>query len=168
MYRSFNIQAVQWFLESVWPQIVSRIPDARFYIVGYKPPPEIQACHDGKNIFVTGFVDDLAPWYQAASVFVSPLLVAGGLLQKILDALAMRVPVVATSVSNHGVGATPGEHILVADGPTEFADAVIRVLDDQAHRERIGQAGYQFVHQRYDLERAVVRWETAWRLEPEP
>ena len=168
MYRSFNIQAVQWFLEGVWPQVVSRIRNARFYIVGYNPPSEIRACHDGESVFVTGFVDDLAPWYRAASVFVSPLLVAGGLLQKILDALAMKVPVVATSVSNHGVGATPGEHLLVADDPSDFADAVVHIMENQSERERLSQAGYRFVHQQYDLERAVARWEQAWRLKPTP
>jgi len=162
MYRSFNVQAVRWFLEEVWPRVVARVPQARFYVVGYGPPPEISACHDGERVFVTGFVEDLAPWYRAAAVFVSPLLVAGGLLQKVLDALAMGVGVVATPVSNHGVAATPGEHLLVADDPAGFADGVVRLLEDPAERERLGRAGQRFVRERYDLDRAVARWEAAW------
>jgi glycosyltransferase involved in cell wall biosynthesis len=162
MYRSFNVQAVRWFLEQVWPHVIDQVPEARFFVVGYDPPPEIRACDDGERVFVTGFVDDLAPWYEAASVFVSPLQVAGGLLQKILDALAMSVPVVATSVSNHGVRGAPGEHLLVADEPSAFADAVVRLLQHRRERERLARAGRQFVEERYDLERAVTRWEAVW------
>ena len=163
MYRSFNAEAVRWFAAEVWPSVLARVPEARFYIVGYGPPEEVRALHDGEHVFVTGYVPDLAPWYRAAAVFVSPLLVAGGLLQKVLDALATGVPVVATSVSNHGVGATPGEHLLVADEPRAFAEAVVRLLTDPAERERLGQAGRRFVEDRYDLERALDRWEAAVR-----
>jgi glycosyltransferase involved in cell wall biosynthesis len=162
MYRSLNVEAVRWFLDEVWPQVISQVPEARFYAVGYGPPPETRAYHDGQRIFVTGFVDDLAPWYRAACVFVSPLLVAGGLLQKILDALSMGVPVVATSVSNHGVGAVPGEHLLVADSAAAFAAAVVRLLENPLQRRQLGRAGRRFVRQRYDLEAAVMRWEQAW------
>ncbi|HIE38945.1 MAG TPA: glycosyltransferase [Anaerolineales bacterium] len=161
MYRTFNVQGVRWFLAEVWPQVLARVPEARFYVVGHRPPPEVRARHDGEHVFVTGFVEDLAPWYRAASVFVSPLLVAGGLLQKVVDALAMGVGVVATSVSNHGVGGTPGQHLLVADDPAGFAEAVVRLLEDPAERERLGRAGQRFVWERYDLERAVDRWEAA-------
>jgi glycosyltransferase involved in cell wall biosynthesis len=164
MYRSFNVQGVLWFLEEVWPHVITRFPHARFYVVGYDPPPEIRARDDGEHIFVTGFVDDLAPWYRAAAVFVSPLLVAGGLLQKVLDALAMEVPVVATSVSNHGVKGTPGRHLLVADDPIAFADEVVHLLKDPAERERLARAGKEFVQERYDLEQAVARWEAAWEV----
>ena len=162
MYRGFNVEAVEWFLDTVWPLVTARVPEARFYVVGYRPPEEIRARQDGERVFVTGFVDELAPWYQAASVVVSPMLVAGGLLQKVLDGLSMGVPVVATSVSNHGVGATPGEHLLVADKPADFAEAVVRLLQDPEARERLGSGGRAFVAERYDLERALERWEVTW------
>ncbi|MBN1178313.1 MAG: glycosyltransferase [Anaerolineae bacterium] len=164
MYRSFNVDAVRWFLDQVWPHVVEQVPAARFYVVGYKPPDEILACDDGEHVFVTGFVDDLAPWYRAAALVVSPMLVAGGLLQKVLDGLSMGLPIVATSVSNHGVGATPGEHLLVADDPAAFARAVVRLLQDPERRERLGRAGQAFVRQQYDLDQAVERWERSWGL----
>jgi len=158
MYRGVNQEGARWFLDEVWPRVIARAPQARFYIVGSDPPPDILARQDGERVFVTGYQADLVPWYRAATVFVSPLLVAVGLLQKVLDALAMGVPVVATTVSNHGVGATPGEHLLLADEPAAFADAVVRLLEEPALRERIGQAARQFVHERYDLEAAVAQW----------
>lgn len=162
MYRAYNVQGVQWFLDQVWPTVVDVIPQARFYVVGYNPPPEILDRHDREHVFVVGFAKDLAPWYRAAAVSVSPLLVAGGLLQKVVDALAMGTSVVATSVSNHGVGATAEEHLLLADDPADFAAAIVRLLRDSAERERLAQAGQRFVHERYDLEEAIARWEAVW------
>lgn len=159
MYRGPNIEAVDWFLSQVWPKVTAEVPEARFYAVGYGPPPQMLARADGERIFVTGYADDLTPWYQAATVFVSPVRVAGGLLQKVLDALAMGVPVVATSVSNHGIGASPGRHLITADDPEEFAAAVVQLLRDPARREQLGQAGQEFVRARYNLDEALDRWE---------
>lgn len=161
MSRAYNIQAVTWFLDAVWPAVAEAAPAARFYIVGAKPPESVQSRHDGTRVFVTGFVEDLAPWYQAADVCVAPLLVAGGLLQKVVDAMGMGIPVVATSVSNHGLGAKPGEHLLIADDPRQFADAVARLLHDPQERATLGQAGQCFVQSCYDPEVVIVQWEQA-------
>ncbi len=160
MSRDHNVAGVTWFLDQVWERVASACPQARFYVVGGSPPPILIDRADGQRVFVTGFVEDLAGWYAAATIFVSPLLVAGGLLQKVLDALAMGKPVVATSVCNHGIGATPGRHLLIADQPDAFADAVVTLLADPEARSRIGAAGQAFVADRYDLEAAVDRWET--------
>ena len=85
-----------------------------------------------------------------------------GLLQKVIDALSAGTPVVATSVSNHGVGAVPGVHLLLADEASDFAAAVVRLLQDPADRERLARAGQQFVNEQYDLDQALLRWETTW------
>lgn len=161
MDRAHNLAGVTWFLDHVWPLIRAVIPEARFYVVGGSPTAGLQARADGEHCFVTGFVDDLASWYRAAAVFVSPLLVAGGLLQKVMDAMALGVPVVATTVCNHGVGATPGEHLVTADTPEAFAAAVITLLRDPEARTRIGAAGQRFIQAHYDAEASIARWEAA-------
>jgi polysaccharide biosynthesis protein PslH len=158
MSRDHNIAGVTWFLETVWPLIHEEAPDVRFFIVGSHPPEALQT-QAGEGVTVTGFVEDLAPWYRAATVFVSPLLVAGGLLQKVMDAMAMGVPVVATTVCNHGLSAVPGEHLIAADDPQAFADAVLSLLDDPDARAQLGLAGQAFVETHYDLESAIDRWE---------
>lgn len=163
MSRAYNVAGVTWFLDQVWPQVLAQVPEARFYIVGKDPPAALQTRHDGTHVFVVGFVDTLEPWYRAAAVCISPLLVAGGLLQKVIDALTMGAPVVATSVSNHGIGATPGEHLLVADTPTAFAEAVTRLLQDVALREHLGAAGRLFVEAHYAPGPAMARWDAALR-----
>lgn len=163
MSRAFNVQGVTWFLEQVWPSIVARVPEAKFYIVGSSPPDVIKAHHDGQHVFVTGFVEDLAAWYKAAAVFVSPMLVAGGLLQKVVDAMGMGIPVVATSMSNHGLCAAPGEHLFLADKADSFADAVVNLLQDSQKRAQLGTAGQQFVQTHYDPDISMDRWEMALR-----
>ncbi|MGC9467558.1 MAG: glycosyltransferase [Anaerolineae bacterium] len=160
MSRDHNVDGVTWFLDRVWDRISETVPNARFYVVGGSPPDSLVARADGKRVVVTGYVDDLSSWYRAAAVFVSPLLVAGGLLQKVLDAMALGVPVVATPVSNHGASAVPDEHLLLADEPAAFADAVVRLLRDPALRARLGAAARQFVSRHYDLGPAMDRWET--------
>lgn len=161
MSRNHNDAGVRWFMAEVWPRIHAQIPDARFYVVGRGPSDDLRASARGAGCEITGFVDELAPWYRSAAVFVSPLLVAGGLLQKVLDAMAMGVPVVATSVCNHGVGATPDEHLLTADTPEAFAAAVVHLLRDPEARRRIGAAGQRFVRAHYDIAPAIARWERA-------
>jgi glycosyltransferase involved in cell wall biosynthesis len=160
MARDHNIAGVTWFLETIWPVIHEKAPDARFFIVGSHPPEALRR-QAGEGVTVTGFVADLAPWYRAATVFVSPLLVAGGLLQKVMDAMAMGVPVVATTVCNHGLCAVPGEHLIIADDSQAFADAVLSLLDDPRIQAEIGHAGQTFVETHYDLESAIDRWEAS-------
>ncbi len=161
MSRDHNVSGIVWFLDHVWPIVARQVPEARLYIVGRDPPVSLQARMDPPGVVVTGAVDDLAPWYRAAAVFVSPLLVAGGLLQKVMDAMAMGVPVVATCVCNHGIGAVPGEHLVIADDPEHFAYAVVGLLKDPSERSRIATAAQQFVVERYDLEVAVDRFDRA-------
>lgn len=162
MYRDHNIAGVTWFLDQVWPRIRRELPAARFYVVGNRPPPELcSRAETDESLIVTGFVPDLAPWYQAAAVVVSPLLVAGGLLQKIVDAMALGVPVIATPNCNHGLGATPGEHLLATADPAEFAAAVVRLLRDPVARNALGAAGQAFIREQYDSEAALTRWAEA-------
>jgi glycosyltransferase involved in cell wall biosynthesis len=161
MSRDHNLAGVGWFLDVVWPRIRAAVPEARFFIVGGNPPETLRARAAGQSVVVTGFVDDLAPWYRAAAVFVSPLLVAGGLLQKVVDAMAMGTPIVATSVCNHGLGATPGVHLLTADAPEDFAAAVIRLLRDPQARSQIAAAGQTFIQPYCDIQTAVDAWEQA-------
>lgn len=167
MDRSYNQEAVEWFLAQVWPRVRSAVPDAKFCIVGHAPPASLQARNGQDGVMVTGFVPDLAVWYARASVVVAPLRVAGGMLQKVLDAMAWGLPVVATSVSNHGIGATPAEHIELADTPEVFAAKVITLLRDPIRAEAMGRAAQAYVRERFDLAQAVITWERRMGLQKE-
>jgi polysaccharide biosynthesis protein PslH len=156
--RDHNQTGIRWFLDEIWPAVRRECGAVQLCIVGGDPPDWLLARADGVQVLVTGYVDDLAAWYRRATVFISPLLVAGGLLQKVIDAMASSVPVVATSVCNHGVSATPGMHLVTADDAPVFAQAVVELLGDPAARARLGAAGRDFVLSHYNLETAVAAW----------
>ncbi len=160
MNRTFNIEGLHWFLRNVWPRVREVEPKTRLYVVGAHPTESVRAWNGREGVIVTGFVEDLAAWYRAADLFVSPLLVAGGLLQKILDAMAMGVPVVATPQSNHGVGAPP-QAITLVSKPRPFAEAILRLLRDRDAAHRQAEAASAFVTAHYNLDHALDAWEKA-------
>jgi glycosyltransferase involved in cell wall biosynthesis len=149
MNRDANIDAVMYFHREILPPVRSEVPAATVTIVGGDPAPEVRRLADERGVQVTGFVDALEPFYAAATVFVAPLRIAGGIAGKTLDALAAGCAVVTTTIGNDGIGATPGAHLLVADTPAEFAAAVVRLLRDPALRERLGAAARAFAEVRH-------------------
>jgi len=163
MGRSVNVEAVAEFYQKTWPRILAEEPDAEFWVVGSNPPPRIcRLAQIDSNVKVTGFVDDLIPFYAQASVFVAPLLAGGGVVTKILDAMAMSKAVVTTSAGNEGIGATPERDLLVADEPDAFAKRVIELLRDPTRQQQIGQNGRLFMQAKYSWESIIARLECVY------
>ena len=106
---------------------------------------------------MTGFVEDVRPFMAAASVYVVPLRLGVGIRGKILEAWGMAMPVVATSVACAGLRYRHGENILIADDPTDFAAAVIALLEDPALRDLLGRAGRRVAEEHYSWEAAARR-----------
>lgn len=128
-----NVDGVQWFAEAVWPQVQKEVPNARFVVVGRKPPAEIQAlAASGGNIEVTGTVPDVRPYLRGADVVVVPLRIGGGTRLKIYEAMAAEVPVVSTRIGAEGLNVEHERHILMADSAEDTAAAVLRVLRSPA------------------------------------
>src|SRR3546814_1547373 len=111
-----NIDAVRWFASDILPRVRARHPSARFAIVGRAPTAEVRALEKLSGVTVTGEVPDVRPWLAAADAVVAPLLLARGVQNKLLEAMAMARPVVASAAAATGIDAEPGEHLLVADG----------------------------------------------------
>lgn len=122
-----NIDAVTWFSRSVLPSVRQSMPDAVFYIVGSKPSEEVRAL-ESDGIKVTGRVEDVRPYLAHASVVVTPLRIARGIQNKVLEAMAMAKTVVSSSQALEGICAERGKEILCADSPEEFAHAVAEVM----------------------------------------
>src|SRR5262249_35820500 len=106
-----NRDAIQFFGDEVWPRLLEPFPEARFEIFGKGPPVALRSM---KNVNFRGYIDDLALAYNTASVFVAPIRAGGGIKNKVLEAMAHGVPVVATSLAVDGIGGTDGEHYLIA------------------------------------------------------
>src|SRR6266850_2083684 len=115
---------------------ISEIPDAQLYIVGMDPSPAVRRLADGDRVVVTGRVEDVRPYFDSAAVAVAPLRVARGLQNKVLEAMAMRVPVVASPAAFAGITAVAGRDLLVAADAREFSRNVVTLLRDPAARER--------------------------------
>lgn len=135
-----NQQAVLGFCRDVLPGIRQRRPGVRFLIVGADPPPHIRALGDLPGVTVTGSVPDVRPFVRGSAMTVAPLLIARGTQNKILESMALGVPVVCSPQASGGVDAVPGEHLLVADTPQEWIDKVCGLLDDQEARNRLAAA----------------------------
>ena len=153
MHRSLNVDAVLYFAEKVFPRILEKVPESRFAVAGDNPPDIVRGlAREGSRIEVLGRVDDLEGCYVSATVFIAPILVGGGIIVKILDAMAAGIPVVTTTFGNEGIGAAPDEEVVVADGPDACADAVIRLLSDPEANRRIGERGREFVRGTFSAE----------------
>jgi glycosyltransferase involved in cell wall biosynthesis len=129
------------------------------YIVGMDPTPAVRRLADGARVVVTGRVDDVRPFLDDAAVSVAPLRVARGLQNKVLEAMAMRVPVVASQAAFNGINAVAGRDLVVADGPDRFAAAVVDLLREPGHREQVAAAGLTCVKQNHDWGSLLVRLE---------
>lgn len=140
-----NVDGAVWFAEEAWPAVRARVPGARLTLVGNRPGPEVLALGGLPGVEVTGFVADLEPYLDRAAVSIAPLRFGGGMKGKVTEAMARGLPVVATSFGAQGLGATAGEHLVVADGSEAFARGVVELLEDEARAERIGRAGREFI-----------------------
>ncbi len=143
-----NIEAVHYFIKAILPLIHALTPDATFQVVGTRPTqPILQTA--GGAVVVHGQVADMAPHFRETSVVVVPLLHGGGTRLKILEAAASGKAIVTTTLGMEGLDFRPGEDLLVADTPIEFAQAVVGLLRDPEHRRRLGRQAHREA-QRYD------------------
>jgi glycosyltransferase involved in cell wall biosynthesis len=134
-----NIDGVEWFCAEVWPLVRAAVPDARFQVVGRKPPVRIQRLASD-SVEIVGGVESVVPYLRNAPVFIVPLRIGGGTRLKIYEAMAAERAIVSTRVGAEGLDYADGRDIVIADAPREFADAVIRLLRDRVAREAIGRA----------------------------
>jgi glycosyltransferase involved in cell wall biosynthesis len=143
-----NLQGVLWFLDDVFPQILRLAPAARIYIVGKSPPRELLA-RASENVIVTGFVDDVRPYIARAQVFVIPLLAGGGIRGKALEVMAMKRPIVTTTIGVEGILLRPEESALFADSAEAFARQVLRLFADGSVRAKLADKAFTIVVRDY-------------------
>jgi glycosyltransferase involved in cell wall biosynthesis len=134
-----NVDGVGFFCREIWPQILAKIPQARFRIVGRNPAGAVRDLASD-SIEVTGTVASIAGELKSAAVVVVPLRIGGGTRLKIYEAMAMGKAVVSTSVGAEGLDVTDGRDILLRNSPQEFAEATVLLLQDGKLRQRIGDA----------------------------
>ncbi len=143
-----NVDAVCWFVEKILPQLRQRFAQAHFHIVGRNPTPAVRALA-GVGVSVAGSVPDVRPWLQHAAAVATPLRVVRGIMNKVLEAMAMGRPVVTTLACAESLQAQPGQHLLVADDAPAFVLQLEHVLADHRAAAELGRAARHFVCSSY-------------------
>jgi len=143
-----SVDAICYFHSEIFPQIKKQIAGTKLWIVGKEPANEVQNLQ-AEDVTVTGYVEDVRPYLDRASVFVCPMRKGAGIKNKVLQAWAMGKPVVSTTIALAGLDAKPGDNVVVADTPHQFAAQVVRLLKDQSLRKTVGERGMQTVHKHY-------------------
>lgn len=144
-----NADAAQYFCKEVFPVVKRTFPALEFWVVGSDPSSEIRSLASQPGVHVTGRVDDIRPYMQSATIFVCPLRVGSGMKNKILAAMAMRKPVIATPLSFEGLDVRPGKDVLVAEDAMEFVKQIGRLLNNREVAQRLGEEGFNLVRERY-------------------
>jgi sugar transferase (PEP-CTERM/EpsH1 system associated) len=150
MDYSPNVDAVIYFTKEILPAIREQFPSLHFIIAGQRPVKAVTALAADPNITVTGFVKDLAAMYNSASVVVAPLRFGAGTQNKVLEAMAMGVPVVCSNIGFAGLGIASGEGAIMQTDPGKFANAVIELLNSEDLRKSVGTLGTDNARKRFD------------------
>jgi len=147
-----NVDACQFFVAEVFPRVREQLPEARFTIIGSRPNKRVEALAQTPGVTVTGFVDDTRDWLRKATVSVAPLRIARGIQNKVLEAMAMGLPVVGSTSATQGVEGRAGEHFRLADSAEDTAREVCALLTDPGAAAELAGAGRRFVEERHDWE----------------
>jgi glycosyltransferase involved in cell wall biosynthesis len=178
-----NVAAARYLVHEIMPRVWTQRPDVKLYIVGKDPPREItnlkskmpniqylvsnpsqpSSAIRHQPIAVTGTVPDVRPYLAQAAIAVCPVLYSAGIQNKVLEAMAMGIPVVATPQSCAALETVHGENILIAEEPKEFAQRVLELLDDEGLRERIGKNGRRYVEEHHDWRDVARRLEEIYQ-----
>lgn len=145
-----NKGAITFFFNSVWPRLSDRVKQIEIDVVGKNPPAWLRELSlRDPRVHVPGFVDDVRPYFRKATIFVCPITDGGGTRLKILDALAMGMPIVSTTFAASGLALRDGAHLLLADTPETMIEQTMRLLGDQGLRQRLAQGAVNVVQQSY-------------------
>jgi glycosyltransferase involved in cell wall biosynthesis len=147
-----NSDGIRWFVREVFPLVRRHIPNVTLTVAGRNPPADFYhyAEESGGAITITGYVPDLRPYLEKSALMVVPVRAGSGMRVRILEAFAQAIPVVTTTVGLEGIDAQPGRDVLVGDTPQDFAEAVIRLLDDKALQAQLAVDGRRLAERFYD------------------
>ncbi len=152
-----NIEGAVWFAREVFPAVRQAVPDAVFCIAGRNPDTTVTDLRQLPGIEVTGTIPDMRTHLASATLCVAPLMIARGIQNKVLEAMAMHKAVVATPGAATGLKAVPGEEIVVAENAAEMATKIIGLLKNPEKRQRIGASARRYVEREHCWDKHLGR-----------
>jgi polysaccharide biosynthesis protein PslH len=154
-----NDDAMRYFTADILPLVHRAIPEVSLTIVGRKPFSHLlELSRQDPRIVVTGRVDDVRPYMERAAAYIIPLRIGGGTRLKVFEAMAMQKPLVSTSIGVEGLPVVDGEDLLIADSPRAFADAVVRLLKEEAYARQLGRRAAEKVRRECGWEHVANRF----------
>jgi glycosyltransferase involved in cell wall biosynthesis len=145
-----NREGLRWFIEKVWKRIVKKNASVKFYVAGSHAPEKFSAYLNRQQVIYMGEVEDAKHFMQSKGLMVVPLLSGGGIRVKIIEAMALGIPVVSTTLGAEGLNVTNGTNILITDDPEEFSNTVINLLENQTFFANIGNNARIFIQENMD------------------
>jgi polysaccharide biosynthesis protein PslH len=149
-----NQEGIVWFLKRVWPLVVNKRPELRFYLAGKRMPLSFHQ-YANENVMVVGEVEDALQFLLSKNVMVVPLLSGGGMRVKIIEGMAISKTIVSTTIGAEGIGCLHGEHLYLSDRPEDMARWIIHCIDKPEEAEMIGIQAKEFAEQHYAMERII-------------
>jgi len=145
-----NQEGLIWFIENVWKKFPHAFHDCLFYIAGRNAPLQLKKYLNRQPVKYVGEVDDAFRFMHSGGVMVVPLLSGGGIRVRIIEAMALGLPVVTTSIGAEGLDVSDGSNILIADDPEVFSNAVTRLLENQSFFASMGKNARLFIEEKMD------------------
>jgi glycosyltransferase involved in cell wall biosynthesis len=157
-----NVEAALEFADEIFPLVRKEVPDATFHLVGAAPGPKIQALASRPGIRISADLPDLRAAVCSASIYACAIRHGTGLKSKVLEAMAMKMPIVCYPGSTVGISAVSGRHLLVAETPAQFARYVVDLMNDPARAQTMAEAGRALVEEHYSWESRARTYETLY------
>src|SRR5690554_159648 len=153
-----NVNCVQYVVKEIMPLIWKRKADATFVIAGATPSLAVQKLASEK-VIVTGWVSDIRDYYSQAKVFLAPMQIGTGLQNKLLEAMAMKLPCVTSALANNALGAQHNKELIVGEEAEDFATAALQLLENPKVAMEVAQKGQRFVQKNYNWETSTTKLE---------
>jgi sugar transferase (PEP-CTERM/EpsH1 system associated) len=153
-----NVNAANFLAKEILPLVHEKIPGAKLTIAGATPHPSVQALKSDA-VHVTGWVDDIRECYAQAKIFIAPMRIGTGLQNKLLEAMAMKIPSITSELANNALSAKHNEEILVGKTAEDFASHIVSILENPQLANKLAENGYQFVHRNYNWDAATQKLE---------
>jgi sugar transferase (PEP-CTERM/EpsH1 system associated) len=150
-----NIESALYIAQKIMPLLRKQKPDIKLVIAGATPSNEILKL-ESKNIHVTGWVDDIREPFAESRIHLAPMLISIGLQNKILQAMAMKIPCIVSSLANNAIHAPTDDCLLITDKPEEYVEKIIQLLNDEILYNKLAENAYQFVHEHFDWSTMVA------------
>lgn len=149
-----NVESVEFLVNKIMPLVWKTNPEVRVLISGSSPNKKVLALQSEK-VEISGWVDDIRESFAKSKVLVAPMQISIGLQNKLLEAMAMKVPCITSTLANNALGAKHEDQILVADTPEQYAEYIIALLDDEEKAKLIADNGYKYVIDTFNWESTV-------------